>query len=44
MRYELADFNSTSGTWVNGRKINKQFLKDGDEIRIGNTEMTFTLK
>jgi hypothetical protein len=44
MRYELADFNSTSGTWVTGRKINKQFLKDGDEIRIGNTEMTFTLK
>lgn len=44
MRYELADFGSTNGTWVNGRKINKQFLRDGDEIRIGNTEMTFTLK
>lgn len=44
MRYELADFGSTNGTWVNGRKINKQFLRDQDEIRIGNTEMTFTLK
>jgi hypothetical protein len=44
MRYELADFGSTNGTWVNGRKINKQFLKDGDEIRIGNTELEFTLK
>ena len=44
MRYELADFNSTNGTWVNGRKINKQFLRDGDEVRIGNTEMTFSLK
>ena len=44
MRYELADFGSTNGTWVNGRKINKQFLRDGDEIRIGNSEMTFNLK
>ena len=44
MRYELADFGSTNGTWVNGRKINKQFLRDGDDIRIGNTEMSFTLK
>ena len=44
MRYELADFGSTNGTWVNGRKINKQFLKDGDEIRIGNTEVVFSLK
>ncbi len=44
MRYELADFGSTNGTWVNGRKINKQFLRDGDQIRIGNTEMEFTLK
>ncbi len=44
MRYELADFGSTNGTWVNGRKINKQFLRDGDHIRIGNTEMEFALK
>jgi pSer/pThr/pTyr-binding forkhead associated (FHA) protein len=44
MRYELADFGSTNGTWVNGRKINKQFLKDGDEIRIGDTELEFALR
>ncbi|MFT7621521.1 MAG: hypothetical protein ACI9WU_000685 [Myxococcota bacterium] len=44
MRYELADFGSTNGTWVNGRKINKQFLRDGDEIRIGSIEIEFTLK
>ena len=44
MRYELADFNSTNGTWVNGRKINRQFLKDGDEVKIGNSEMSFNLK
>jgi hypothetical protein len=44
MRYELADFGSTNGTWVNGRKINRQFMKDGDEIRIGDSEMSFNLK
>lgn len=44
MRYELADFGSTNGTLVNGRKINRQFLADGDTIRIGNSEMTFLLK
>ena len=44
MRYELADFGSTNGTLVNGRKINRQFLADGDTIRIGNSEMTFSIK
>jgi hypothetical protein len=44
MRYELADFGSTNHTWVNGRKINKQFLRDGDEIRIGSVELEFRLK
>lgn len=44
LRYELADLGSTNGVLVNGRKISKQFLKDGDEIRIGNSEMVFLLK
>ena len=44
MRYELADFGSTNHTWVNGRKINKQFLRDGDELRIGSVELEFRLK
>ncbi|GMV40694.1 MAG: hypothetical protein AMXMBFR64_24100 [Myxococcales bacterium] len=44
LRYELADLGSTNGVLVNGRKITKQFLKDGDEIRIGNSEMVFLLK
>ena len=44
MRYELADFGSTNGTYVNGRKVNKQFLRDGDRIRIGSTEIAFALK
>ncbi len=44
MRYELADFGSTNHTFVNGRKINKQFLRDGDVIRVGDTEVSFNLK
>lgn len=44
MRFELADFGSTNGTHVNGAKITKQFLKDGDEVRIGEAKMRFSLK
>ena len=44
MRYELADFGSTNGTYVNGRKINKQFLRDSDRIKVGGTELTFHVK
>ncbi len=44
LRYELADLGSTNGTFVNERKSSKCFLKDGDEIRVGNTKMVFHLK
>ncbi len=44
MRFELADFGSTNGTFVNGAKVTKQFLKDGDEIRLGDNKLRFTLK
>ena len=44
MRFELADFGSTSGTFVNGVQITKQFLRDGDEIRMAQTTIKFTLK
>ena len=44
MRFELADFGSTSGTFVNGVQITKQFLRDGDDIRMAQTSMRFTLK
>jgi len=44
MRFELADFGSTNGTYVNGAKITKQFLRDGDEIRLGDNKLRFTLK
>ena len=44
MRFELADFGSTNGTYVNGSKLTKQFLRDGDTIKIGECEMVFSLK
>ena len=44
MRFELADLGSTNGTYVNGAKVTKQFLRDGDEIRLGENKLKFSLK
>jgi len=43
MKFELADLNSTNGTYVNDKRINKRFLRAGDSIRCGNVQMKFTL-
>ena len=43
-RVVLVDLRSTNGTYVNGNKITKQFLRDQDEIAIGDCEMRFSLK
>ncbi len=40
--FVLADYQSTNGTFVNGRRIdNKHALRDGDRIRIGRTRLFF---
>jgi hypothetical protein len=39
--YELADFGSTNGVYVNGQKVPKKTLDQGDIIRVGNTEAIF---
>lgn len=44
LKYEISDLGSTNGVYVNGRKVLKQYLKDGDEIKLGTTTMAFTLK
>jgi hypothetical protein len=44
LRFELADLGAANGVLVNGRQITKQFLRDGDQIRVGDTELTFHLK
>jgi pSer/pThr/pTyr-binding forkhead associated (FHA) protein len=39
--YELADLGSTNGIYVNGYRVPKKTLEQGDIIRIGNTEAVF---
>jgi len=41
---QLADFGSTNGTRVNGKKIKEQQLFDGDRISIGNFVLKFAFK
>lgn len=43
-RYELHDFGSTNGVFINGKRISKQFLRDGDKVKFGDTEVVFTLE
>jgi len=40
-KYILQDNESTSGTFVNGRKIDRCVLNSGDLISIGNIQMMF---
>src|SRR6478672_11532487 len=41
--YFIADTGSLTGTWVNGRAIEKRkSLDDGDVIKIGNVQITFS--
>ena len=39
--FNLEDLGSTSGTRVNGRRIHYVALNDGDEIRMGTTDLIF---
>lgn len=39
--YEVADFGSTNGIYVNGERTPKKKLSVGDVIRVGNIEMIF---
>lgn len=40
--YRLIDLGSTNGTLVNGQRVQEHQLADGDVIRFGATEITFT--
>ena len=35
---ELEDLDSTNGTFVNGQKVAKSTLNDGDTIKVGRVE------
>ncbi len=43
-RYEIEDLDSPAGTFVNGRKVTRQPLKNGDRIYIGETVLDFSEK
>lgn len=38
---EIIDLNSTNGTLVDGRKVQRSVLSDGSVIRLGSTDITF---
>lgn len=41
---ELIDLGSTNGTWVNGARVERHLLRDGDRIRLGcETVFRFSL-
>ncbi len=40
-KYFIYDVASTNGTIVNGRKITKKWVKEGDRIEIGHSKITF---
>ena len=42
--YLIEDLNSTNGTFVNGKKINKKYLQEVDEISIGKHSLQIVLE
>lgn len=40
-RFAIVDLNSSNGTFVNGEKITKHILAEGDQIRIGVVSLRF---
>jgi pSer/pThr/pTyr-binding forkhead associated (FHA) protein len=43
-QYVLEDKNSTNGTWINGERVTRAVLRDGDRIRIGQQTVVFEEK
>lgn len=43
-RYEIRDFGSSNGLYINNEKTERKFLRNGDIIRFGTVETVFKLK
>jgi hypothetical protein len=43
-RHVLCDLNSTNGTFLNEKKVNRQTLKEGDTIRVGETQFLYKVE
>jgi pSer/pThr/pTyr-binding forkhead associated (FHA) protein len=39
---EVLDLDSTNGTFVNGARVDRAVLKDGDRLGIGRVELTIS--
>ncbi len=39
--FQIFDLGSTNGTWVNGQRIQNQFLKNGDVVELGEVRLHF---
>ena len=37
---EVVDLKSTNGTYVNGKRVDKATVGDGDRLRVGRVELT----
>jgi pSer/pThr/pTyr-binding forkhead associated (FHA) protein len=40
----VEDLNSTNGVFVNGKRVSRQGLKDGDRVTLGRTHFRFTVR
>jgi len=40
----IEDLNSTNGVVINGRRVTRQTLKDGDQVMIGKTQFRFATR
>jgi FHA domain len=43
-RHVLCDLDSTNGTFLNDKKINRVTLKEGDTIRVGETQFLYKIE
>jgi peptidoglycan hydrolase CwlO-like protein len=41
---QIEDLNSTNGVFVNGKRIARQALKDGDRVTIGRSEFRYSVR
>lgn len=40
----IEDLNSTNGVFVNGKRVSRQVLRDGDRVTIGRTQFRYTVR
>ena len=40
----IEDLNSTNGVFVNGKRVSRQVLKDGDRVTVGRTNYRYTVR